>query len=72
MSLAQQARTTQPAALLTVGEVAARLGVTVRHVRQLVFERRIPYLKWGRLVRFDPHELELWLDGARHDADLRA
>lgn len=33
--------------LLDIEGVAARLGVTVRHVRRLVADRRIPYLKWG-------------------------
>ena len=40
--------------LLSIDQVAQRLGVTVRHVRRLVFERRIPYVKWGHLLRFDP------------------
>lgn len=52
--------------LLNVDEVAAVLGVNVRHVRRLVFEGRIPYLKWGRLVRFDPREIEMWLVRSRH------
>jgi excisionase family DNA binding protein len=43
--------------------VAAHLGVSVRHVRRLVFERRIPYLKWGHLLRFDPAALAKWLEG---------
>lgn len=47
--------------LLNIDEVADVLGVNVRHVRRLVFERRIPYLKWGRLVRFDPREIDRWL-----------
>jgi excisionase family DNA binding protein len=47
--------------LLDVTEVADILGVNVRHIRRLVFENRIPYVKWGRLVRFDPRELERWL-----------
>lgn len=47
--------------LLNINEVADVLGVNVRHVRRLVFENRIPYLKWGRLVRFDPCEIERWL-----------
>ncbi len=46
--------------LLNVSEVAEVLGVNVRHVRRLVFESRIPYLKWGRLVRFDPREIDRW------------
>jgi len=47
--------------LLNINEVAEVLGVNVRHVRRLVFEHRIPYLKWGRLLRFDPREIERWL-----------
>ena len=41
------------------------LGVSVRHVRRLVAERRIPYIKWGRYLRFDPVQLETWIDDAR-------
>jgi excisionase family DNA binding protein len=45
--------------------VAERLGVNHRHIRRLVAERRIPFLKWGHLLRFDPDEIEAWLDQAR-------
>ena len=51
--------------LLDIDAVARRLGVQVRHVRRLVAERRIPFLKWGHLLRFDPAEIEAWLDQAR-------
>ncbi len=55
--------------LVGIDAVAARLGVQVRHVRRLVFERRIPFLKWGHLLRFDPAEIERWLDTLRRPAD---
>ncbi len=45
--------------------MAEHLGVNQRHIRRLVAERRIPYLKWGHLLRFDPVELDAWLDRAR-------
>lgn len=51
--------------LVDIEWVAERLGVTVRHIRRLVAERRIPIVKWGHLVRFDPPEIELWIDDAR-------
>ena len=51
--------------LLTIDQIAEHLGVTVRHVRRLVAERRIPYIKWGHLLRFDPDEIASWLDGVR-------
>lgn len=47
--------------LLSIAEVADWLGVDVRHVRRLVQERRIPFIKWGHLLRFDPDEIEAWL-----------
>lgn len=54
-------RTDQLPVLLDIEGVAAHLNITVRHVRRLVFERRIPHLKVGRLLRFDPTELAAWL-----------
>lgn len=57
------------ARLLTINDVAERLGVSVRHVRRLVFERRIPYLKWGRLLRFDVHDIDVWLAESRVPAE---
>lgn len=53
---------------MSIDEVAGHLGVTVRHVRRLVAERRIPYLKWGHLLRFDPEELSDWLESQRVEA----
>jgi len=50
---------------MNISEVADVLGVNVRHVRRLVFESRIPYVKWGRLLRFDPREIERWLQASR-------
>jgi excisionase family DNA binding protein len=51
--------------LLDVAEVAEVLKTTPRHVRRLVEERRIPYLKVGRFVRFDPDDVEIWLAAHR-------
>jgi len=52
--------------LLSIAEVAEHLGVEVRHVRRLVHERRIPFIKWGHLLRFDPKEVQDWIDAYRH------
>ena len=40
--------------LMTMDQLAERLGVTHRHVRRLVDERRVPFLRVGRFIRFDP------------------
>jgi excisionase family DNA binding protein len=51
--------------LLDLEGIAEHLGVTPRHVRRLVAERRIPFVKWGHLLRFDPVEIASWLDAHR-------
>ncbi|MGA2530303.1 MAG: helix-turn-helix domain-containing protein [Acidimicrobiales bacterium] len=42
--------------------IAQHLGITERHVRRLVSERRIPFVKVGRFVRFDPVAIAGWLE----------
>lgn len=54
-----------PSALLDLPAVARRLGVGERHVRRLVAERRIPFVKWGHLLRFDPDDLAAWIEAHR-------
>ncbi len=58
-------RDRQVLALFDVAGTAARLGVTVRFVRRLVAEERIPYIKVGKFIRFDPAEIERWIDERR-------
>ena len=52
--------------LLDITEAAELLGVQVRHVRRLVHESRIPYIKWGHLLRFDPIEIDRWITSYSH------
>jgi excisionase family DNA binding protein len=54
--------------LMSIDQLAPRLGITVRHVRRLVGEKRVPYLKVGGLVRFDPGEISAWLAESCHPA----
>jgi excisionase family DNA binding protein len=51
--------------LLTMDQLAENLGVTSRHVRRLVDERRVPFLGVGRFIRFDPAEIAEWLYSRR-------
>jgi excisionase family DNA binding protein len=46
------------AALIDIEQAAIRLGVSVRFMRRLVDERRIPFHKIGKYVRFDPADLD--------------
>ena len=47
--------------LMDVETLATILGVGVRQVRWLVVERRIPYVKVGHYVRFDPEDIDRWI-----------
>ena len=51
--------------LLTLEEVADRLNTNPRHVRRLVFERRITYCKIGRYLRFHPDDVDEYITGHR-------
>jgi excisionase family DNA binding protein len=50
---------------LSVSEAAVYLNVNVRYVRRLVAERRVTYLKVGRLLRFRASDLEAYLQSCR-------
>ncbi len=73
MAASKSSTTIKPTAsrepLMDIEAVADRLGVTVRNVRRLVGDRRIPLVKWRHLVRFDPVEIEAWLEEARVPAE---
>jgi excisionase family DNA binding protein len=47
--------------LVDIEEAAERLRVTPRFMRRLVAERRIPFFKIGKYVRFDVADLEQWI-----------
>ena len=51
--------------LLKPEEVAERLNVNLRFIRRLCHERRLPYTKIGKFVRFDADELEAWITAQR-------
>ena len=51
--------------LLDIPTLAEHLGVQPRHIRRLVHEKRIPYIKWGHLIRFDPADISEWLAANR-------
>lgn len=54
--------------LLDWDAAAQRLGITRRHLRALRERREIPVVKVGRLVRFDPDDLDIWANDNRQEA----
>ena len=49
--------------LLTVEQAADYLNITEHFVRRLIRERRIPFLKVGRLVRLRRSDIDAYLAG---------
>jgi excisionase family DNA binding protein len=54
--------------LLSPQEVADRLGTSLRFVRRLVLERRIPFIKLGRHVRIATSDLDAFIAAGRVEA----
>lgn len=51
--------------LLDIESAAQHLSVSPRFVRRLVAQRRVPYLKIGKFVRFEVADLDAWLQSCR-------
>jgi excisionase family DNA binding protein len=51
--------------LLTPQDAADRLGTSLRFVRRLVLERRIPFIKLGRHVRIATSDLDAFIAAGR-------
>jgi excisionase family DNA binding protein len=63
-----QKTTTATGELLTEQQLAAQWHTTPRHIRRLRVESDLPYIKLGRLVRFDPVDVMAWLAARKHTA----
>lgn len=55
--------------LLDIKEVAAYTGLSVHTLYTMVSQRRIPYVKMGRLTKFDQEEIDKWI--ASHAVKVR-
>jgi excisionase family DNA binding protein len=61
----QLRRGTPAVPLLDYQQLAEWLNDSVRHLRRLVDEGRIPYVKVGHFVRFDRLAIDRWLEANR-------
>lgn len=48
--------------LIDVPTLAEHLDVTESHVRRLVHLRRIPFIRWGRFLRFDVADVDRFIE----------
>jgi excisionase family DNA binding protein len=63
--------TEQTACLLTVAQAAERLGTSVRFIRRLRAERRLPFIKIGKHLRIDSRDLEAFVASGREEIPPR-
>ena len=56
---------TKEIGLLNVAQTAELLGLSQHTIRRYVLERRISFVKLGAAIRFDPCELQSYIDACR-------
>ncbi len=49
--------------LIDVKQLSESTGLSVFTLYSWINQKRIPYVKVGRLVRFDPKKIEKWIEG---------
>ena len=59
----QAERTSIAPRLLDIQQVATYTGLSVHTLYCMVSQRRIPFVKMGRLTKFDREELDKWIAG---------
>lgn len=52
---------------MTYAELSSALSIPKSTLAKWVMEKRIPFVKLGHLVRFQPEEIEAWLKQRSHD-----
>ncbi len=56
-------------ALLDIEGLAEWLATSPRHIRRLVAEKRVPYVKVGHFVRFDRDDIAAWIEEQKVGAE---
>jgi excisionase family DNA binding protein len=54
-----------PPRLLNIKQAAASLGLSVGALYHLVARREIPFVKFGRTLRFDVRDLDRWIQNGK-------
>lgn len=51
--------------LVKIQDIAEMYNLTESWIRSKIFQREIPFIKLGHLIRFDPVEVDKWLENKR-------
>jgi excisionase family DNA binding protein len=62
------ATTTAVASLLNAEQTAKRLAISPRTLWSLTNTKEIPHLRIGRAVRYDPRDLDVWIERRKREA----
>jgi excisionase family DNA binding protein len=57
--------------LWDIGELGRLANIKVATLRKYVAQRKVPFVKVGRLVRFRPSEVEQWISQCAHAVQER-
>lgn len=49
--------------LMTIWELERMTSIKVSSLRKMVASKKIPFVKIGRLVRFNPEDIARWVEG---------
>jgi len=52
---------------LTAGQLAKLLGCSVKFIYAMVKQGRLPAIRIGSLIRFDPHLIADWIEARQHN-----
>lgn len=55
----------------TIEQTAIKLGVTPRHIRRLVSERRIKHYKVGKFIRIGDEQIAEYLESNQREVEQR-
>jgi len=54
-----------PQNLIGIETVSKQLGISVNTVYAWICQKRIPYVKIGRLVKFDQRDIDAWVESRK-------
>lgn len=52
---------------ITYKQLSEWIQVSVKTLQDWVYKREIPFIKIGRLVRFKPSEIQIWIEERNKD-----
>ena len=57
--------------LIDIGRVSEYLDVKVNTIYSWVNQRKIPYVKVGRLIKFDLQDINLWIAQRKEPSEVK-